>query len=457
MNGKRVPLLCALTLRHAKSGRVPNGDRKHRLDVADACARFARGRQLHVSKRQPAEPRYAGLREIPIRSSASRPSSSYPKSDARCIGRPPRESPQSATVSRLRVRLPAVVVAAVKCGCSKLSPSSSSRPCPPVSVSSAAENAVERLLIADNARARHLSVGQRTAMSGAHSARTGASRRREHPSRCRAPRPPRLRRHAPGSSAAPARPTTGVARSCTCATTPIRKPTPRFHISRSCAAAVSGPVLKPAKCTCSGVETIRATTSCRDLNPRPPCRLVHARHARRPEASAADAGKHFVVHPHLLDRLRRAICHLDQRPRDEALVRIADGADVVVVLGEQLQRAGTGRDSCPGTRRRGRTGRRSASASARPGSSPGSARSASACRRSRPRSRRRACAGTARTPRRPSGRRRTRCARRTSPGVTSWFFAFEICACTPRGTKRFGSFSSSSRHCLTRRTWSAES
>ena len=40
-------------------------------------------------------------------------------------------------------------------------------------------------------------------------------------------------------------------------------------------------------------------------------------------------------------------------------------------------------------------------------------------------------------------------------GVTSWFFAFEICAWMPRGTKRFGSFSSSSRHCLTSRTWSA--
>ncbi len=40
-------------------------------------------------------------------------------------------------------------------------------------------------------------------------------------------------------------------------------------------------------------------------------------------------------------------------------------------------------------------------------------------------------------------------------GDTSSFFAFEIAACTPRGTKRFGSRSRSSRHCLTSRTWSA--
>ena len=36
-----------------------------------------------------------------------------------------------------------------------------------------------------------------------------------------------------------------------------------------------------------------------------------------------------------------------------------------------------------------------------------------------------------------------------SAGPISWFFAFEICAWMPRGTKRFGSRSSASRHCLT--------
>ena len=76
---------------------------------------------------------------------------------------------------------------------------------------------------------------------------------------------------------------------------------------------------------------------------------------------------------------------------------------------------GTGRGSCPGTRRPSRSGRRSASASARPGSSPGSARSASACRRSRRRSRRPASSGRARRPRRSSGRRRSRSARRSAP------------------------------------------
>ena len=41
-----------------------------------------------------------------------------------------------------------------------------------------------------------------------------------------------------------------------------------------------------------------------------------------------------------------------------------------------------------------------------------------------------------------------------SSGVTSSFFAREICAWIPRGEKRFGSLPSSSRHALTSRTWS---
>ncbi len=42
-----------------------------------------------------------------------------------------------------------------------------------------------------------------------------------------------------------------------------------------------------------------------------------------------------------------------------------------------------------------------------------------------------------------------------SSGPTSWFFAFEIWLWMPRGTKRFGSRSSSSRQAFVRRTWSA--
>jgi hypothetical protein len=42
---------------------------------------------------------------------------------------------------------------------------------------------------------------------------------------------------------------------------------------------------------------------------------------------------------HLLDRLRRAIGHRHKRPGDEALVRVAHGADVAVLLGEELQQA----------------------------------------------------------------------------------------------------------------------
>ena len=42
-----------------------------------------------------------------------------------------------------------------------------------------------------------------------------------------------------------------------------------------------------------------------------------------------------------------------------------------------------------------------------------------------------------------------------SSGETSSFFAFEICAWMPRGTKRFGSRSSSSRQSFVSRTWSA--
>ena len=48
-------------------------------------------------------------------------------------------------------------------------------------------------------------------------------------------------------------------------------------------------------------------------------------------------------------------------------------------------------------------------------------------------------------------------ARRVLVGPMSWFFAFEICDRMPRGVKRFGSRSSSSRTCFTSRSWSAVS
>jgi hypothetical protein len=55
----------------------------------------------------------------------------------RCCGPAWRESAHNETVRRLLRRLPVVVVAALKCGRSKLSPSRSSRSCPAASVSSA--------------------------------------------------------------------------------------------------------------------------------------------------------------------------------------------------------------------------------------------------------------------------------------------------------------------------------
>ena len=42
-----------------------------------------------------------------------------------------------------------------------------------------------------------------------------------------------------------------------------------------------------------------------------------------------------------------------------------------------------------------------------------------------------------------------------SAGEISWFFALEICEWMPRGVNRFGSRSSSSRHCFVSRIWSA--
>ena len=133
----------------------------------------------------------------------------------------------------------------------------------------------------------------------------------------------------------------------------------------------------------------------------------------------------------------------------DRLVRVADGADVAVLLRRGAAADGTARGSCPGTRRRGRSGRPSASA--------------------------RAPRGSARAPATVSieqvvevdGVRgeqaplvevvdlgdglvveRRRRARGTRPASTSWFFAVEICEWMPRGTKRFGSRSSSSRHCF---------
>src|SRR5207244_6469966 len=64
---------------------------------------------------------------------------------------------------------------------------------------------------------------------------------------------------------------------------------------------------------------------------------MNARDACRPESPAAVTGEHLVSAANLLDRLLRAVGHRDQRSCDQALVRVADGADVAVLLGQELQ------------------------------------------------------------------------------------------------------------------------
>ena len=88
-----------------------------------------------------------------------------------------------------------------------------------------------------------------------------------------------------------------------------------------------------------------------------------------------------------------------------------------MLFGHELAGAGTARGSCPGTRRRGRSGTRCCHFSRASGKFSSTLDGAGrACRRSRRRSRRRAAAGRGRTRRRRSGRRRTRPAAGTPPG-----------------------------------------
>ena len=138
----------------------------------------------------------------------------------------------------------------------------------------------------------------------------------------------------------------------------------------------------------------------------------------------------------LQDRVRRAVVLLERdraRPAEVALeledvadvgaaegvdrlVRVADGADVPVLLRRGAAAAGTARGSCPGTRRRGCSGTPSASARALRGSAPapdGQHRQVVEVDGVRAEA---AAAGRGRRRRRRSGRRTTRRARGTRPG-----------------------------------------
>ena len=134
--------------------------------------------------------------------------------------------------------------------------------------------------------------------------------------------------------------------------------------------------------------------------------------------------------------------------RVDRLVRVADGADVPVLARRGAAAAGTARGSCPGTRRRGRSGTPSASSRA----PRGSARSTSTVsieqvvevdrvRGEQPLLVELVDVGDRLVVERLH-------ARAYSSGPISWFFACEIWVWMPRGVKRFGSRSSSSRHCL---------
>ncbi len=78
-----------------------------------------------------------------------------------------------------------------------------------------------------------------------------------------------------------------------------------------------------------------ATGGERDAGALERARRVHAHDARRAEVAAAVVGEDFVPRDDLLDRLRRAIGHGDRCPRHDALIRVADDHDVLVVLGEE--------------------------------------------------------------------------------------------------------------------------
>src|SRR5436190_1601389 len=79
------------------------------------------------------------------------------------------------------------------------------------------------------------------------------------------------------------------------------------------------------------------STGHRDRDSRAPRRAVGPGDARRPEISTSVTGKHFVAGANLLDRLFRAVGHRDLSSGYQALIRVANGADVAVLFGQQLE------------------------------------------------------------------------------------------------------------------------
>src|SRR5712691_2168681 len=77
----------------------------------------------------------------------------------------------------------------------------------------------------------------------------------------------------------------------------------------------------------------------RDRDACSPRGAVPTRDLRGPEPAASVTGQNLITDTNVLDRLLRSVRHRDESSRNHALIRIADGADVVMLLGEQLQQS----------------------------------------------------------------------------------------------------------------------
>ena len=75
----------------------------------------------------------------------------------------------------------------------------------------------------------------------------------------------------------------------------------------------------------------------RDRDPRSWGGHVRARHPCRPKDAAPVTRQNLVAGVHVLDRAGSAVGHCDQRPFHEALIGVPDGADVSVLRREQLE------------------------------------------------------------------------------------------------------------------------
>ena len=204
---QRVPVLrSAVRVRRQPSGE-PDATRRARPRCPRASRRAAESRRTTSRSASRCDPLYAGRTRQPelLERSASLLVVSEQRDPVQRAGA--SRSPQSETVSRRRMRAPAVVVAAREVRMVEAQALSREERAPAALGVELVEDSVDQLLVPDEApaRARAARSCDERERREPVAQRENSSPRRAPRRRCRGSRRPRSRRRAPGSSEAPAR------------------------------------------------------------------------------------------------------------------------------------------------------------------------------------------------------------------------------------------------------------